>query len=36
MPIPENKWAITYPIFWAVCLSVIAGMLDWSRRQKWL
>ena len=36
MPIPENKWAVTYPIFWSICLSVIAGMLYWFRRQKWL
>jgi magnesium transporter len=36
MPIPENKWEMTYPIFWLVCLSVIGGMLYWFRRQKWL
>jgi magnesium transporter len=36
MPIPENKWDITYPIFWVICLGVIAGMLYWFRRLKWL
>ena len=36
MPIPENQWAGTYPIFWAVCLTVIGGMLYWFRRLKWL
>jgi magnesium transporter len=35
MPIPENKWAITYPIFWVVALSVIGGMLWWFRARKW-
>src|SRR5205085_940080 len=36
MPIPENQWAISYPIFWIVCLAVTAGMLYWFRRKKWL
>jgi magnesium transporter len=36
MPIPENKWAFTYPLFWTVCLSVTGGMLYMFRRQKWL
>ena len=36
MPIPENQWELTYPLFWLVCLSVIGGMLYWFRRQKWL
>jgi magnesium transporter len=36
MPIPENRWDITYPIFWAVCLAATGGMLYWFRRQKWL
>jgi Mg2+ and Co2+ transporter CorA len=35
MPIPENQWDYTYPIFWAVSLSVIGGMLYWFRRLKW-
>jgi magnesium transporter len=36
MPIPENQWEMSYPIFWLVCLSVIGGMLYWFRRRKWL
>jgi magnesium transporter len=36
MPIPENQWELTYPIFWLVCLGVIGGMLYWFRRQRWL
>jgi magnesium transporter len=36
MPIPENQWEITYPIFWVICLGVIGGMLYWFRRLKWL
>jgi magnesium transporter len=36
MPIPGNKWELTYPIFWLFCLGVIGGMLYWFRRQKWL
>ena len=36
MPIPENEWAISYPIFWGVCLAVGGGMLVWFRRRNWL
>jgi magnesium transporter len=36
MPIPENNWEITYPVFWLACLGAIGGMLYWFRRQKWL
>jgi magnesium transporter len=36
MPIPENHWEFTYPIFWLICLSVIGGMLYCFRRKKWL
>jgi len=35
MPIPENAWAISYPIFWSVVLAVIGGMLWWFRSRKW-
>ena len=35
MPIPENQFPITYPIFWAVTLGVIGGMLWWFRRRQW-
>jgi magnesium transporter len=36
MPIPENEWAISYPIFWAVCLTVGGGMLYWFRKRNWI
>jgi magnesium transporter len=36
MPIPENKWELTYPVFWLACLGLIGGMLYWFRRRKWL
>ncbi|MBK1719950.1 magnesium/cobalt transporter CorA [Thiocystis violacea] len=36
MPIPENGWRYTYPIFWGLCLS-IAGFMIWRfRRGGWL
>jgi magnesium transporter len=36
MPIPENKYAISYPIFWGVCILVAFGMLKWFRKRGWL
>ena len=36
MPIPENHYAISYPIFWGVCLVVAGGMIAWFRRRGWL
>ncbi len=36
MPIPENEWEMTYPMFWLISLGVIGGMLYWFRRRKWL
>ena len=36
MPIPENQWAATYPVFWGVCCAVAGGMLLWFRRRGWL
>jgi magnesium transporter len=36
MPIPENEFAISYPLFWLVCL-VIAGIMLWRfRRGGWI
>ena len=35
MPIPENNFSFTYPIFWIVVLVVIGGMLWWFRSRKW-
>jgi magnesium transporter len=36
MPIPENHYAISYPIFWGVCIALGGGMLVWFRRRGWL
>lgn len=36
MPIPENDSAITYPVFWGVCLTIAIGMLIFFRRKGWI
>ena len=36
MPIPENRWPGSYPVFWLVCLIVASTMLHWFRRRRWL
>ena len=36
MPIPENHYAISYPIFWGVCIVLAGGMLTWFRKRGWL
>ena len=36
MPIPENQWAGTYPLFWLLCAGIAGGMLLWFRRRGWL
>ncbi len=35
MPIPENNFSFTYPIFWIVVLVVIGAMLWWFRSRQW-
>lgn len=36
MPIPENAWRFSYPVFWAVCLAIAGFMLWRFRRGGWL
>jgi magnesium transporter len=36
MPIPENQWAGSYPVFWGICVAVAGGMLLWFRRRGWI
>ena len=35
MPIPENQWKWSYPVFWIVCLVVAGGMVAWFKRRGW-
>jgi magnesium transporter len=36
MPIPENRYAISYPIFWGICIVIAFAMLKWFRKRGWL
>jgi magnesium transporter len=36
MPIPENDWEWSYPVFWIVCLAIAGGMLAFFRRRGWI
>ena len=36
MPIPENKWWGSYPLFWAVSAIIAGSMLAWFRRRGWI
>ena len=36
MPIPENHWPWSYPVFWALCLGIAGFMLWRFRRGGWL
>jgi len=36
MPIPENHWWWSYPLFWAVCAGLSVAMLGWFRRRGWI
>jgi magnesium transporter len=36
MPIPENHWAGSYPVFWGVCIVSAGTMLYWFRKRGWL
>jgi magnesium transporter len=36
MPIPENEYAISYPIFWGVCIALAGSMFMWFHRRGWL
>jgi magnesium transporter len=33
---PELSWPFGYLLFWAVCLSIVTGMLLFFKRKKWL
>lgn len=36
MPIPENKSAWAYPVFWLVSVGIAGALLYWFRRRDWL
>lgn len=36
MPIPENEWRWSYPVFWGLCSAIALGMVVWFRRRGWL
>ncbi len=36
MPIPENQWKSSYPLFWGLCAALAGGMLYWFRKRDWL
>jgi len=36
MPIPENKYPISYPIFWGVCVVIALVMVRMFRKRGWL
>lgn len=36
MPIPENHWPFTYPLFWLVCLIIAGSMLIWFHSRRWM
>jgi magnesium transporter len=33
---PELEWRWAYPVFWAVSLGIVAGLLRWFQRRGWL
>jgi magnesium transporter len=33
---PELEWPYAYPLFWAICLATVVGMVIWFRRRGWL
>lgn len=36
MPIPENHWWFSYPVFWLLCAGIAGGMLRWFRKRGWV
>jgi magnesium transporter len=33
---PELKWKWSYPLLWVLMIGIIAGMLTWFKRRRWL
>ncbi len=36
MPIPENHWSFSYPMFWLLCAAIAGGMIHWFRKRGWV
>ena len=36
MPIPENEWWFSYPLFWFLCFCIAAGMIRWFHKRGWI
>ncbi len=36
MPIPENRWAYSYPTFWLMCAAMAGVMIYWFRKHDWI
>ena len=36
MPIPENQWWFSYPMFWLMCTGIAAAMIAWFRKRGWI
>ncbi|HEY7368516.1 MAG TPA: magnesium/cobalt transporter CorA [Thermoanaerobaculia bacterium] len=35
MPIPENHWKYSYPLFWIVSIGIVVTMLKWFKKRGW-
>jgi magnesium transporter len=35
MPIPENHWKFSYPLFWVVSIVIVVTMLKWFKKRGW-
>jgi magnesium transporter len=36
MPIPENQWWFSYPMFWMLCAVIAGAMTYWFRKHGWV
>jgi magnesium transporter len=36
MPIPENQWWFSYPMFWLLCAAIAGTMIYWFHRRGWI
>ena len=36
MPIPENQWWFSYPMFWLLCAGIAGAMIHWFHRRGWI